>query len=91
MVFGILAMISGMTVWFGILFGVMAVVLGILSKVNHGYWDGRAIAGLALGIAGLVISLLMFFLALSMMSNPEFMQQMNDMLEQYQQPTIQYQ
>ena len=53
LVFGILAAPGCMTVWFGIIF--------------------------------LILSLLLFWMVLVMLQNPEFMEQMNSIMQQYQQ------
>ena len=74
LVFGILAIPGCMTVWFG-----------IISRINIGHFDGKATAGLTLGIIFLILSLLLFWMVLVMLQNPEFMEQMNSIMQQYQQ------
>lgn len=91
LIFGILALLAGMTVWFGIIFAVVSIVCAIISKINYGYWDAKAVAGLSLGISGLVLALLMFFMVLNMLQNPEFVEQMNEIMQQYEQQYQQFQ
>lgn len=85
LVFGILAIPGCMTVWFGIIFAVMAIVFAIISRINMGRFDGKTTAGLTLGILFLILSLLLFWMVLVMLQNPEFMEQMNSIMQQYQQ------
>lgn len=56
LVFGILAIVFLFTVVGGILFGIIAIVLGVLSKKNGP--DGKAKGGIVCGIIGLVLSVL---------------------------------
>ncbi len=60
LVVGILAVLSGITVLGGILLGLVAIVLGAIasSKAKKGTGGGRgmAIAGIVLGVLGLVIA-----------------------------------
>lgn len=82
-IFGILSIFTVTTVWFSIIFSIIAIVCAIVSRVNAGRFEGRAIAGLALGIVFLIISLLIFFVALAMIQDPEFLEEINRMLEEY--------
>ena len=85
LVFGILAAPGCMTVWFGIIFAVIAIVFAIISRINVGHFDGKSTAGLTLGMIFLILSLLLFWMVLVMLQNPEFMEQMNSIMQQYQQ------
>ncbi len=84
-IFGILAIPASLTIWFGIIFSSAAITCAIVSKVNSGIFDGKAIAGLILGILFLLFTLSLFHMALAIIQDPEMMQQFNDMLEKYQQ------
>lgn len=56
LVIGILSVLCCCFDWPGLIFGVLAIVFSIISRKNLGYFDGLAIAGLILGIFGLVFS-----------------------------------
>ncbi|MGN0407595.1 MAG: DUF4190 domain-containing protein [Bacteroides sp.] len=85
LVFGILAALGTSTVWFGIIFSVAAIVCSIISKINTGKFDGKAIAGLALGIVFLIFTLMLFFMVLTILQNPELLEQLQEMMQEYEQ------
>lgn len=49
--------------WPGAVLGVLAVVLAVVSRINIGYFDGMALAGLIVGIFGLVFSISIMIIA----------------------------
>lgn len=59
MILGILATVCCCLGYAGAFFGVVAIVLAVLSSKKAGNFDAMAIAGLILGIFGLVISVFM--------------------------------
>lgn len=84
MVVGIIALISCCAFPFAILLGVAAIVLAILSKKGKPF-SGFAIAGLVLGIMGVIFGLLMFayimFVTWMYQSNPDFF---NSIMNEYE-------
>ncbi len=78
LIFGILAIPGTFTIFLGIIFGVAAIVLGILSRLNNGRFEGGAIPGITLGIIFVIVSLMYFALMLKMINSPEFYNLMND-------------
>ena len=56
MIIGIFSILCCCSVWFGFVLGAFAVTLAVTSRVRMGYFDGLAIAGLVLGIIGLVFT-----------------------------------
>lgn len=83
LIFGILAVPALITMWFGVIFAVAAIVLAILSRLNNGKFEGKAAAGLTIGIIILVIALMIFIAFLQMVSNPESIKQLVDYMREY--------
>jgi hypothetical protein len=75
LVLGILSLPAAVTVIFGILLGVLAIIFGALgrgrAKKGEATNGGMATAGLALGIAGVVLSLLLAAFVGSLLSNSD--------------------
>jgi len=88
LLFGISALFGSMTIWFGIIFGIAAIVCAAISRVNIGRFDAKSGAGLVLGIIFLIMSLLLFYMVLQLIQNPELLEQLNEMMQQYE---IEYQ
>lgn len=49
--------ISGFGGWFGLGLSILAIVFSIVSRRHLGYFDGKSLAGLVLGICGAVSSI----------------------------------
>lgn len=49
----------------GIVLGILAIIFAVVSRSSIGYFDGLAIAGLIVGIFGLVFSVAIFVIATS--------------------------
>lgn len=56
-IMGILSVTFGFLGWSGIILGICAVVLAILSRRRLGYFDGMSVGGLILGIFGFVLGI----------------------------------
>ena len=78
---GILAIPGAFTLWFGVIFGIAAIALAIISRLNNGKFEGGAIAGITLGIIFVIISFMLFSFALKMLSNPDLINYMNKYME----------
>lgn len=59
MILGIVSVVACCSGWASLLLGIGAVVFAILARKTLGYFDGMAIAGLILGIFGLVFGFFM--------------------------------
>jgi len=81
LIFGILAIPGTFTVLFGVIFGIAAIALAIISRLNKGKFEGGAVVGITLGIIFVIISFMYFSFALKMLSNPDFMDYMNKYME----------
>ena len=57
MIFGICSIICCCYGWLGLVLSVISIAFAVVSRVNLKYFDGMAIAGLIIGIFGLVFSL----------------------------------
>jgi ABC-type lipoprotein release transport system permease subunit len=60
---------------------ILAIIFAIVSRRNLGYFDGFSVAGLVIGIFGLVFSLFVGFLAVSGIIT-EFTQEFENALEE---------
>jgi len=78
---GILAIPGVFTVWLGVIFGVAAIALAIISRLNKGKFEGGAVAGLTLGIVFVIISFMLFSVVLKMLSNPDLINYLNKYME----------
>ena len=54
---GIISIVFSYFSWFALICGIIAVALAVFSRINLGYFDGIAIAGLITGIFGIVFGL----------------------------------
>lgn len=82
---GILAIPGTLTVWFGIIFGISAITLSIISRLNNGKFRGNAAAGLTLGLVFVVISFMLFASMLQMLNDPEIVKSMNELINKLSQ------
>lgn len=83
LIFAILSIFGSLTIWFGIMFSFAAIVLAILARVNYNSFNFKSLTGLIIGIMFFIFSMLMFFTMLSMLKNPEYVNMINEMLNQY--------
>ena len=74
MVVGILSVVCCCLGYTGIIFGIGAVILSIVARKSLGYFEGMSIAGLVLGIFGLVFGAAIVW---NMVFNKEFIDYMN--------------
>ena len=59
LVFGIASVALSMLGWVALILGVLAVAFSVISRFKLGYFDGKAIWGLILGIFGIVFGIVM--------------------------------
>ena len=52
--FGIISVLCCFFGWVGLIFGIVAVILSVISRISLGFFDGMSVAGLILGIFGIV-------------------------------------
>jgi hypothetical protein len=57
MVLGIISVICCCGGWCGIILGIGAIILAIVSRKSLGYFDGMSVAGIVLGIFGFVLGI----------------------------------
>ncbi len=72
--------------WFGLVAGILAVAFSVVSRKTIGYFDGLAIAGLIIGIFGMVFgisNMVMNYLIENTDFLSEFMAEYEKMLEEY--------
>lgn len=80
---GLAACFTSMVYYIGIPCAVSAIVLAILSKNRKGRFEGKAVAGLCLGISGVCLTLFFFAMMLTMLQNPEIMNYMQEYMQNY--------
>ena len=80
MVTGILSVVCCCFGWTGIIFGIAAIVLSVVSRKSLGYFDGMSIAGLVVGIFGLVFGIAITY---TVYFNPDFVEEFNKIMEEY--------
>lgn len=56
LIFAIISVFCSFFGWIGLIFGIIAISLSVFSRITLGYFDGICIAGLILGIFGIVFS-----------------------------------
>jgi hypothetical protein len=61
MVFGIISVICCCTGWVGVFCAALAIVFAVVSRKTLRYFDGMSIAGLVLGIFGLVMGVMIIW------------------------------
>lgn len=75
LVLGILALITSITVFGGVVLGLLAVIFGIigLRRANRGLalGRGRAIAGIILGLLGILVAVALVAIGVSILNSPE--------------------
>jgi len=72
--------------WFGLVAGILSVVFAVVSRKTIGYFDGLAVAGLIIGIFGIVfgVSNMIFdYLITNTDYLSDFMAEYEKLLEQY--------
>ncbi len=80
MVVGILSVVCCCFGYTGIIFGLGAIILSIVARKSLGYFEGMSIAGLVLGIFGLVFGVSIVW---NMIFNSEFIDYMNQYYEEF--------
>lgn len=65
---------------------ISAIVLAVLSRSRVGRFEGKAVAGLCLGISGIVLTLFFFAMMLSILQNPDLVNYMQEYMSVYIQP-----
>lgn len=83
LILSIIGCITSMAYYISLPCTISAIVLAILSKNRVGRFEGKAVAGLCLGISGIVLTLFFFALMLSMLQNPDLINYMQEYMSVY--------
>ncbi|HTZ45780.1 MAG TPA: DUF4190 domain-containing protein [Jatrophihabitans sp.] len=73
MVLGILAVLTCWTVWGGVLLGLLAIIFGAIAARRArltGLGRGRAISGIVTGVIGLLLSVVLIAVGVSILNSP---------------------
>lgn len=62
---------------------ISAIVLAILSRSRIGRFEGKAVAGLCLGISGIILTLFFFVMMLSILHDPSLINYMQEYMSVY--------
>ena len=71
--------------WLGMVLGALAIVFALISRKNIGYFDGLSLAGLIVGIFGIVFGLAMIILGQLLANNEyfkEFLKEYEELLNE---------
>lgn len=83
LVMGILSIVSFLTVYLPPIFGILGIVFGCIYKSRHNpNGNGKATAGIVCSVIGLLLIVGLFALGLSLMNNPEIMQQYMELIRE---------
>ncbi len=88
LVFGILGFFGISFLIPGIICGILAVVLSGASRYNTGRWHGASVAGMILGIIAVIGTFVLLSMALQILSAPEMMSQVNQLMQYYMGRTV---
>ncbi len=62
---------------------ISAIVLAVLSRGRIGRFEGKAVAGLCLGISGIILTLFFFTMMLTILKNPDLVNYMEEYMSAY--------
>lgn len=80
---GIAAIFTSFVFYISIPCSVVAVVLACISKNRKGRFEGKAIAGLCIGISAFIVTLFIFAMVLKMLNSPELIDALNQFYNNY--------
>ncbi|MGI5990135.1 MAG: DUF4190 domain-containing protein [Lachnospiraceae bacterium] len=88
LIFGIIGFLGMSFLLPGVICGIIAAVLAGASRYNSGRWYGSSIAGMVLGIIAVIGTFVMLHMTLQVLSDPDLMNQLNQMMQMYYGQTI---
>lgn len=80
---GTMAIAGCITVFFGVLLGIISITLGIISRVNYEKFNLHSILGITFGGIAIFLSGVIFLGMISLMKEPEVMAQLQEMMQMY--------
>lgn len=83
LILGIAGCFTSMVYYISIPCAVSCIVLAVLSRNRIGRFEGKAVAGLCLGISAICLTLFFFAMMLTMLQNPDIINYMNDYMNTY--------
>ncbi len=88
LVFGVFGFFGMSFLLPGVICGILAAVLAGASRYNTGRWHGSSVAGMVLGIIAVVGTFVLLAMALQVLSDPEMMRQVNQLMQFYTGRTV---
>ncbi len=67
----------------GILLGILAITLGIISKINYESFNLNNILGIVFGAIAIFLSSVVFLGTIMLLKEPEVLEQLSQMMEMY--------
>ncbi len=88
LIFGIFAFLGMSFLLPGVICGILAAVLAGASRFNTGRWHAASVAGMILGILAVIGTFILLSMALQVLSDPEMMHQVNQLMQYYMGRTV---
>ncbi len=70
LVLGVVSVCYGFIGWLGLIIGIVAIVFAVVSRVSLGYFNGMSVAGLILGIFGVVFGAAVLIVSIVVETSP---------------------
>lgn len=80
---GMIAIPMSMGIFPGVLFGVAAITLGILSRVNYEHFNLNSILGITFGGIAIFLSSVVLLWTTLLLHDPEVMAQLSEIMKMY--------
>lgn len=83
LILGVAAIPMIIGVFPGVFLGIIAIVLGVISKVNYGAWHLQNALGITFGAIAIFLSSVLFLALIIMLQDPATLQQLTDFAQMY--------
>lgn len=83
LIIGVMAIAGCITVFSGVILGIVSITLGIISRVNSEKFNLHSILGITFGGIAIFLSGVIFLGMVSLMKDPEVMAQLQEMMQMY--------
>ena len=82
LVLSIVSILCCCVYWLGLFTGIFAVVCAIVSRRKLGYFDGLSVGAIIVAIFGIVFSAVTTYVNLVLLTDPEIMEMINEILRE---------
>lgn len=80
---GVIAILSSSTIILGIFIGIVAITLGIISRINFEKFSHQNVLGITFGVIALFLSSVMLLGCILLLRDPETMKQLQEIMKMY--------